>query len=165
MNKPTPTRQLPAREAQAKGVLIPYFHPAERDDEPVNYHLTLLKLTPEELDKLVLICRKKAAIVCPNPLDNRTSLDYPPTNRERVNALRHSCLNRTMKNCHQLNGYNASYDNILYRIEKKGIDVEWRQLELKLSILRLIAETYPDLATECREQQFHSTRKFQGEEF
>lgn len=164
MQKPTPTRQLPAHEAQAKGVLIPYFHPAERDDEPVNYHLTLVKFDREALDKLVLICRKKAAIVCPNPLDNRNgNLDYPVTDKERVGFLRHSAINRTDKNLHQMNGYSNSYDNLLYRIQKKGIDVAARQLDLKLAILRLIQASYPNLSLECEEQIFKAKLAFEAE--
>lgn len=163
MNKPTPTRQLPAREAQAKGVLIPYFHPAERDHLPIDYHLKLALIDRETLDKLVLICRKKAAEINPNPLDNRTNLDYPVTNKERVGFLRHSAINRTLKNLHQPSGYHSSYDALLYRIEKKGIDVAWRQLELRLSILQLIAAHYPDLALECREQAFKSQLKYEQE--
>lgn len=155
-----PTRQLPAREAAAKGVLIPYWH--EDDDEPVTYHLKLALIDRETLDKLVLICRKRAAVINPNPLDNRADLDYPVTNKERVGFLRHSAINRTVKNLHQQSGYSASYDALLHRIKKKGIDVEWRQQELRLSILQLIATHYPDLALECSDQAFKSNLKFQA---
>ena len=37
----------------------------------MTYHLKLLLLTPDELDCLVLYCRKHAAEVSPNPNDNR----------------------------------------------------------------------------------------------
>ena len=161
MQKPTPTRQLPAREAAKLGVCIPYF--VHDENAQINYHLTLCMLDREALDKLVLICRKKAAIVCPNPLDNRNgNLDYPVTNKERVAFLRHSAINRTDKNLHQMNAYSNSYDNLLYRIQKKGIDVPARQLDLKLATLRLIAETYPDLRLECEDQRFHAIHNPRG---
>jgi len=162
MQHPTPTRQLPAREAAAKGVLVPYWH--EDDDLAITYHLKLALIDRETLDKLVLICRKKAAEINPNPFDTRNgNLDYPVTNKERVGFLRHSALNRTLKNLHQQSGYHSSYDALLHRIEKKGIDVAWRQLELRLSILQLIAAHYPDLALECREQAFKSQLKYEQE--
>lgn len=141
-----PTRQLPAREQAARGVMIPYF--VANDDDYINYHLTLLVLLPEELDKLVLLCRKKAATFHRNPLDNRETLDYQITDRERHAFLRHSGLNRTPNNIHQINGYHNSYDSILHRIAKKGIDVAERQLTFKRHVCALIAEHYPHLKTE-----------------
>ena len=163
MQKPTPTRQLPAREAAALGVAVPFWVPTDREHLPITYHLSVSMLDREALDKLVLICRKKAAIVCPNPLDNRNgNLDYPVTNKERVAFLRHSAINRTDKNLHQMNAYSNSYDNLLYRIQKKGIDVPARQLDLKLATLRLIAETYPDLRLECEDQRFHAIHNPRG---
>ena len=141
-----PTRQLPAREQAAKGVCLPYF--VGPDDVYVNYHLTLLLLLPEELDKLVMLCRRKAATFHRNPLDNRTTLDYPIRDRERHAFLRHSGLNRTPKNIHQINGYHGGFESILTRIAKKGIDVAERQLTFKRHVCALIAEYYPHLKTE-----------------
>ena len=141
-----PTRQRTAREQAALGVCLPYF--VGPDDVCVNYHLTLLVLLPEELDKLVMLCRRKAATFHRNPLDNRTTLDYPIRDRERHAFLRHSGLNRTPKNIHQINGYHNSYDSLLHRIAKKGIDVAERQLTFKRHVCALIAEYYPHLKTE-----------------
>lgn len=150
----TPTRQLPARELIARNIAIPYFHPADRDDKPVTFHLTLLVLEPDVLVKLAIICRKRAATCFPNPLDNRTNLDYPPTPRELVNTLRHTCLNRTPKTINQLSGYHGGYESLIARIQAKGIDSAQRCLDLKLYVLTLIAENYPYLADECRHQAF-----------
>lgn len=141
-----PTRQLPAREQAARGVLLPYW--VEDMDGPVTYHLTLVLLEPEVLDKLVMLCRKKAATFHRNPLDNRTTLDYPIRDRERHAFLRHSGLNRTPKNIHQINGYHGGFESILARIVKKGIDVAERQLTFKRHVCALIAEYYPHLKTE-----------------
>jgi len=141
-----PTRQRTAREQAALGVCLPYF--VGPDDVCVNYHLTLVLLEPEELDKLVLLCRKKAATFHRNPLDNRETLDYRITDRERHAFLRHSGLNRTPKNIHQINGYHNSYESILHRIAKAGIDVAERQLTFKRHVCALIAEHYPHLKTE-----------------
>lgn len=148
-----PTRQRSAREQAAQGVMIPYW--IEDMDGPVTYHVKIMLLTPDELDRLVIFCRKQAAEFRPNPLDNRgDNLDYTPTNRERVDVLRHICLNRTEKNSGLLAGYHSSFDNLLHRIEKKGIDVARRQLELRRHVLALIAEHYPHLKTECEYQLF-----------
>lgn len=146
-----PLKQRPAREQEAAGVSLPYW--VTDLDKPINYHLKLLLLTPEELDKLVLYARRHAQRVNPNPHDNRNgNLDYPPTNRERVDCLRHLCLNRTPGNMNTLAGYSSSFDNLLHRIERKGIDVAKRQLELRRQVLSLIAEHYPHLKTECEYQ-------------
>ena len=153
-----PTKQRTAREQVAAGVMIPYFHPVGWEDRVINYNLQLALLSREGLEKLAIYCRKKAADVVPNPLDNRTNLDYPPTDRELVNVLRHSGLNRTEKNAHAMNGYSGSYDAIMYRIKKKGVDVENRQMNFKAAVLRLIAATYPYLALECEEQIFHTLK-------
>lgn len=154
----TPIRQLPAREAAALGIHVPYF--VHDESKPIQYHLQLALIDRETLNKLVIMARKKAAELIPSETDNRNgNLDYPATNRELVNFLRHSGLNRTVRNFHQLNGYSASYDAILYRIEKKGIDVAARQLDFKLSVLRLIATYYPDLALECEYQRHNLLKK------
>lgn len=147
-----PLKQRPAREQAEHGVTVPYW---QIDlDKPIVYHLKLLLLTPEELDKLVIIARKEARRMNPNPHDNRVSLDYPPTNRERVDCLRHLCLNRTPGNMNTLAGYSGSFDNLMSRIERKGIDVANRQLELRRQVLSLIAEHYPHLKIECEYQLF-----------
>lgn len=162
MNKPTPTRQLPAKEALKLGVSIPYW--VHDENAQITYHLSVAMLDRESLDKLVLLCRKKAAIVRPNPLDNRNgNLNYPVTNKERVSFLRHSAINRTDKNLHATSHYSNSYDNLLHRIQKKGIDVAARQLDLKLSVLRLIQASYPDLHLECEEQIFKAKLAFEAE--
>jgi len=146
--------QLPAREAHALGVAIPYWH--LNDDLPISYHLTLPVLLREDLNRLVIFCRKRSAKFAHKEFDCRADgLDYLPRDKELVNFIRHSCLNRTGKNNHQVNGYTASYDAILYRINKAGIDVENRQCAFKLSVLRLIQASYPDLAIECEYQIFN----------
>jgi len=143
-----PTKQRTAREQVAAGVMIPYFHPVGWEDRVINYNLTLVVLSPENLDKLVLLCRKYAAKVCSNPLDNRHTLDYPVTDRERHGFLRHCGLNRTLGNMHTMSGYLGSYDSIIHRINKKGVDVEQRVLQFKAHVCALISATYPKLALE-----------------
>jgi hypothetical protein len=148
-----PLKQRSAREQEAAGVRLPYF--VADLDKPVTYHLKLLLLTPEELDKLVLYARKEARRLNPNPHDNRgDNMEYPPTNRERVDCLRHLCLNRTPGNMNTLAGYSGSFDNLMSRIERKGIDVANRQLELRRQVLALIAQHYPALTKECEYQLF-----------
>lgn len=155
MNTYTPTKQLPAREQLAKGVCLPYF--VSDLDGPVNYHITLVVLTPAALDDLVIFSRKRAADHYPNPNDNRNGrLDYIPTDRERVDVIRHTLLNRTPMNSHILAGYPCSFDNLLFRIEKKGVDVDARQMELRRYVTRLISEHYPHLALECEHHLFLS---------
>ena len=149
----TPLKQRPAREQQAAGVSIPYWH--EDLDVPVTYHRKLLLLTPEELDCLVLYYRKHAAEVSPNPNDNRNGrLDYPATNRERVDVLRHICFNRTERNSGTLAGYRGGFDNLLHCILQKGVDVEARQLELRRQVLTMIAQHYPHLKEEAKYQMW-----------
>lgn len=145
-------KQRPAAEQLAAGVSLPYWHDDRELDKPITYHMRILQLSPEELDWLVLYCRKRAAVVSPNPLDNRASLDYEPTDRERVDVLRHCAINRSSGNLHTLAGYTNSFDALLHRIKCKGVDVEARQLELRRHVLSLIAEHYPHLATECHYQ-------------
>ena len=147
-------KQQSARQQEAAGVSLPYW--VTNLDGPINYHMKLMLLTPEELDRLVIYCRKHAAKVNPSPTDNRTNLDYPPTNRERCDVLRHICLNRTERNSGTLAGYASGYDAMLHRIACKGVDVEARQLELKRHIMLLIAEHYPYLKDEV-EYQFWLT--------
>ena len=159
-----PVRQRPAREQQAAGVIIPYFHPAERDHLPVTYHLTLVKFPTDVLDRLVVAARVDAASKehLRNPLDCRKSLAYRAMPRETVNFLRHACLNRSSeKQAHIPTGYTNSYDNLISKIERKGVDVAERIRTFKVSVLRLIASTYPDLALECEEQIFHINRNHQ----
>lgn len=156
-----PVRQRSAREQQAAGVIIPYFHPAERDHLAVTYHLTMVKFPVDVLDRLVVAARVDAASKprLANPLDNRKDLAYNPVPREKVNFLRHTCLNRSSdKQAHIVTGYTNSYDNLISKIERKGVDVAERILNFKVSVLRLIASTYPDLALECEEQIFHTIR-------
>lgn len=77
--------------------------------------------------------------------------------RETVNFLRHTCLNRSSeKQAHIPTGYTNSYDNIINKIERKGVDVAERILNFKVSVLRLIAATYPELSLEVDEQVFQS---------
>lgn len=154
-----PVRQRPAREQQAAGVVIPYFHPAERDHLPVTYHLTMVKFPVNVLERLVVAARVDAASKehLRNPLDNRRGLRYPAMPRETVNFLRHTCLNRSSeKQAHIPTGYTNSYDNIINKIERKGVDVAERILNFKVSVLRLIAATYPELSLEVDEQVFQS---------
>lgn len=143
-------RQRPARELMAMGITIPYFHPAEHDHLPVNYHLTLLLLPLPLIDRLAIAARKETVIKRPNPNDNRPEdgLDYPPSNKERHAFIRHLLFNRTARNLGQGRGYQNGYDNIIYKIEKAGIDVEARQIAFKRHAYALIAENYPTLATE-----------------
>lgn len=154
-----PIKQRPAAEQLAAGVSLPYWHDDRELDKPITYHMRILQLNPEELDWLVLYCRKRAAVVSPNPLDNRTSLDYEPTDRERVDVLRHCAINRSSGNLHTLAGYTNSFDALLHRIKVKGVDVEARQLELRRQVLSLIAENYPHLKTECEYQLFLKEQK------
>jgi hypothetical protein len=157
-----PLRQRSAKAQAEAGVLIPYWHPADRDDEPLNWHLTVVVLPMPVLRRLVVAARKMAATTphLRNPLDNRTCLDYPAMPREMVAFCRHSLINRTPTQMHMLNGYSGSYDNLLHKIERKGIDVAARQLDLRLAVLRLIGETYSELALECAEQAFHARRTY-----
>ena len=141
-----PTRQLPANELVKRGISLPYFHPVERDHESVNYHLTVMVLPLRVIDELTILARKDAAVKFVNPNDNRDgSLDYEPTNRERHALIRHMLLNRTEKNIGQGRGYQNSYDQILFKIEKVGIDVAARQLAFKKHAYALIAQYYPML--------------------
>lgn len=159
-----PVRQRPAREQQAAGVIIPYFHPVERDHLPVTYHLTMVKFPADVLNRLVVAARVDAASkeYLRNPNDNRRGLGYRAMPRETVNFLRHACLNRSSeKQAHIPTGYTNSYDNIISKIERKGVDVAERIVAFKVSVLRLIASTYPDLALECEEQIFHTIRNHQ----
>lgn len=147
----TPLKQRSAREQEAAGVRLPYF--VADLDGPINWHMTMLKLTMQELNNLTIYARKRAAKFNPNPLDNRNgNLDYPATQREMVDVARHILLNRSKMNLTTFAGYSQSFDNLLYRIAKKGIDVEARQLQLRRHVLMLIAATYPALTKECEYQ-------------
>lgn len=142
-----PTRQLPARELIARNIAIPFWH--TDDDKPVTYHLTVMVLPLRVIDELTILARKDAAVKFVNPNDNRDgSLDYEPTNRERHALIRHMLLNRTEKNIGQGRGYQNSYDQILFKIEKVGIDVAARQLAFKKHAYALIAQYYPMLRLE-----------------
>lgn len=163
-----PLRQRSAAEQAAAGVSIPYWHPADRDHEPINWHLTMLKLPRGCLRRLVVLARVEAASKehLRNPLDNRgDNLYYPATPKECVAFARHALLNRGgPKQAHMTNGYTNSYDNLLSKIDRKGIDVADRHLNLKLAVLKLIAETYPELTLECEDQAFHTRLKFDQQE-
>ena len=124
-----PIKQRSAREQAALGVCLPYF--VGPDDVCVNYHLTLLVLSPEELNQLVIFARKEAARVNPNPLDNRENLDYSPSNKEKHAVIRHCLLNRTPVTFNTLAGYANSYANLLSKIQRQGIDVIERQMLLE----------------------------------
>lgn len=153
-----PLKQRSAREQIAAGVTVPYW---QTDlDAPINYHMKVLLLTPDELDKLVLICRRRAAELNPSPTDNRNgNLDYEPTPKEKHSVLRHCCLNRTERNSETLAAYANSYDNLLHRIEKKGIDVIERQMQLRRHICALIDTYYPELAMESADYLWRYERK------
>jgi len=157
-----PVRQRPARDQQVAGVIIPYFHPAERDHLPVTYHLTMVALPMDTLRRLVVLARIEAASKehLRNPNDNRKGLTYRAMPREMVNFCRHCLLNRTPVQT-QMSGYTNSYDNLISKIERKGVDTVERIRTFKVSVLRLIASTYPDLALECEEQIFHINRNHQ----
>ena len=143
----TPTRQLPARELIKRNIAIPFWH--TDDDKQVTYHLTVMVLPLRVIDELTILARKDAAVKFANPNDNRDgSLDYEPTNRERHALIRHMLLNRTEKNIGQGRGYQNSYDQILFKIEKAGIDVRARQLAFKKHAYALIAQYYPTLRLE-----------------
>lgn len=160
-----PLRQRSAAEQAAAGVSIPYWHPADRDHEPINWHLTMLKLPRGCLRRLVVLARVEAASKehLRNPLDNRgDNLYYPATPKECVAFARHALLNRGgPKQAHMTNGYTNSYDNLLSKIDRKGIDVAERIITFKVSVLRLIAATYPELSLEVDEQIFHINRDFE----
>jgi len=145
-----PTKQRPAKDLIKLGVTIPYFHPVDRDHLAVNCNVTVAILPPDKLDQLVLMCRKHAAVACANPLDNRKDLDYPVTDRERHAFVRHCCLNRTERNLHTVSGYIGGYDNIIHRINKKGVDCENRVRLFKEHVCALISAAYPNLALESK---------------
>jgi len=149
----TPTRQLPARELLAMNIALPYF--AHDLDAPVTYHLTVAIIDQDVLETLTIAARKHAAALIHNPNDNRgDNLDYQPRPKELVNFIRHMLINRTANNVGQGAGYHGGYDNLLHKIDKKGIDVAARQRLLKLQVLRLIATHYPTLAAECEYQSW-----------
>lgn len=163
-----PLRQRSAKAQAEAGVIIPYFVPDSEEamSAPIQWHLTLVKLPMPVLRRLVVAARKMAAASphLRNPLDNRgNNLDYAAMPREMVAFSRHSLINRTPTQLHMLNGYANSYDQLLSKIERKGIDVATRQLDLRLAVLRLIGETYPELALETEEQAFHARRTFELE--
>lgn len=142
----TPTRQRPARELLAMNIALPYF--AHDLDAPVTYHLTVVVLDNWELEALTIAARKHAAALIPNVSDNRANLDYPARPKEVVAFIRHMLLNRTENNKSQSAGFQNGYDNILHKIQKKGVDVEARQLAFKRHVGALIAASYPHLADE-----------------
>lgn len=158
----TPTKQRSAREQAALGVCLPFW--VHDLDAPVTYHMHLLVLSPEELNQLVIFARKEAARVNPNPLDNRDNLDYNPSNKEKHAVIRHTCLNRTPGNSNMLGGYMHSYDNLMHRIEKKGIDVEARQMQLRRHVCALIDTYYPELKLESAEYLWrYETGRLRGQ--
>jgi len=141
-----PTRQRTAREQQAAGVTLPYW--VEDLDGPNNHHLRLTILQLDDIDRLVLWCRKYAAEYLTNTCDNRRTLDYPVTNRERCAFIRHCLLNRTEMNADKVAGYHGSYDSTLFRIRRSGVNTDAKQLTYKCHVAELIAEHYPQLAIE-----------------
>ena len=142
-----PTRQLPARELIARNITIPFWH--TDDDKPVTYHLTVMVLPLRVIDELTILARKDAAVKFVNPTDNRNGLlDYRPTDRERHALIRHMLINRTTNNLGQGRGYQNSYDQLLFKIEKVGIDVIARQRTFKQHVFALIAQYYPMLRAE-----------------
>lgn len=154
----TPLKQRSAREQEAAGVIVPYW--VKDLDGPINWHMKIMLLTPEELDRLVLICRRRAAELKPSPTDNRNgNLDYSPTNKERHSVVRHCLLNRTPITFNTLAGYANSYDNLLSKIERKGIDVTNRQMQLRRHICALIDTYYPELAMESADYLWRYERK------
>jgi len=154
----TPLKQRSAREQEAAGVIVPYW--VKDLDGPINWHMKIMRLTPEELDRLVLICRRRAAELKPSPTDNRNgNLDYSPTNKERHSVVRHCLLNRTPITFNTLAGYANSYDNLLSKIERKGIDVTNRQMQLRRHICALIDTYYPELAMESADYLWRYERK------
>ena len=159
----TPVKQLPAREAALKGVTLPYW--VVDLDAPITYHLRVSVLPMETIDRLVIAGRKYAAKMWPSPHDVRVAtnnFDYAPTDRERVNLIRHCLLNRTAKSRDKPSSYANGYDSILYRIAAKGIDVTRRQLDFKLLALRLIGEAYPNLKAECEHKAWSLTNHLEN---
>lgn len=135
----------------------PYF--AASPTEPFNYHLFVQLIPLELIDKLTLAARHYAARIRPNPHDNRGgNMSYPVRDKERVNFIRHCLINRTRHDS-MPRGYPWGYDNLLFRIAAGGQDVLERQLDLKLSILRLIGDNYPTLAGECDYQRWQLLNK------
>lgn len=133
----------------------PYF--AASPEAEWNYHLFVIVLPIEVIDQLTMAARHYAAQVRPNPLDNRgDNMHYPVRDKERVNLIRHCLINRTRTDATPRD-YPWGYDQLLFRISV-GSDspeiIAERQLDLKLSILRLIAEHYPDLWEECIYQRW-----------
>lgn len=130
----------------------PYF--ATSPEVEWNYHLFVVILPLDVIDRLTMAARHYAAQVRPNPMDNRgDNMHYPVRDKERVNLIRHCLINRTRTDATPRD-YPWGYDNLLFRIGAGGVDVEARQLDLKLGILAVIGETYPDLAKECRYQRW-----------
>jgi hypothetical protein len=158
---PVRIRQQSARDQRAAGVVLPYFVPdtEEAMAAPINFNLTLAIFTPEGLDRLVLWCRKNAKVRFPNPNDVRRSLDYPATDRERFNVLRHVGLNRTPVNITTPNAYHGSYENLMTRIQAKGVDVEARQRQLREHVCALIIANYPHLRVEAEQYLFNHYEK------
>lgn len=157
----TPMRQRSAKAQAEAGVLMPYFLPDTEKamSGPLNYHLTMVALPMDTLRRLVVLARIEAASKehLRNPNDNRKGLTYRAMPREMVNFCRHCLLNRTPVQT-QMSGYTNSYDNLISKIERKGVDVAERILTFKVSVLRLIAATYPELSLEVDEQIFHTIR-------
>lgn len=156
-------RQQSARDQRAAGVVLPYFVPDTEEAmvAPINFNLSLAIFTPEGLDRLVLWCRKNAAVRFPSPNDVRRSLDYPATDRERFNVLRHVGLNRTPVNITTPNAYHGSYENLMRRIECKGVDVEARQRQFREHVCALIVAHYPNLRIEAETYLFNHYHKEQ----
>lgn len=130
----------------------PYF--ADAPGQPFNYHLFVWVLPLDVIDRLTMAARHYAVQVRPNPLDNRgDNMNYPVRNKERVNLIRHCLVNRTRAEATPRD-YPWGYDNLLFRIAQGGQDILERQLDLKLAILAIIRDAYPELADECRYQRW-----------
>ena len=133
----------------------PYF--VASPDEEWNYHLFVVILPLDVIDRLTMAARHYAAQVRPNPLDNRgDNMHYPVRDKERVNLIRHCLINRTRYDATPRD-YPWGYDQLLFRISV-GSDspeiIAERQLDLKLAILKLIGEYYPYLKTETEYQRW-----------
>ena len=68
-------------------------------------------------------------------------------------------MNRTPVTFNTLAGYANSYDNLLSKIERKGIDVTNRQMLLRRHICALINTYYPELAMESADYLWRYERK------
>ena len=153
---------IPASEAAKEGLSLPYW--VHDESKCVTYHMRVIILPPDELDRLCFAARKWAAVNRPNPNDNRAgNLDYEPTDREKLGLIRHCLINRSGPD-QKPSGYRAGWDWQLARLKECG-HADWRerQMEFKRLGMRLIAEAYPDLAVECDDYIFRCERMLVNE--